>query len=296
MHKTLKVNIYGIFWFILSLLLDNINDVIMKYVGNNISSYEIIFFRYLFSVIVLLPFILRKKYSSSTIMRIHFIRGFLLFVGIILWCVGLKVVKLTVVTSINFIMPIFILILARIFLKESFNRIKLIATMLGFIGTIIVINPNSTDFNLTSLVFLISAILFALLDIINKRFAVQESMISMLFYFSLFVLILSIIPVFYNWITPTFNDLFYLFLLGITSNLILYCLLKSFKLIEVSSVAPYRYIELIFSAVLGYIIFDEIPDLTTIIGSAIIIMATVILVYETIIVKKFSKIEKVKLI
>ncbi len=296
MHKTLKVNIYGIFWFILSLLLDNINDVIMKYVGNNISSYEIIFFRYLFSVIVLLPFILRKKYSSSTIMRIHFIRGFLLFVGIILWCVGLKVVKLTVVTSINFIMPIFILILARIFLKESFNRIKLIATMLGFIGTIIVINPNSTDFNLTSLVFLISAILFALLDIINKRFAVQESMISMLFYSSLFVLILSIIPVFYNWITPTFNDLFYLFLLGITSNLILYCLLKSFKLIEVSSVAPYRYIELIFSAVLGYIIFDEIPNLTTIIGSAIIIMATVILVYETIIVKKFSKIEKVKLI
>ncbi|MSO13306.1 DMT family transporter [Rickettsiales endosymbiont of Trichoplax sp. H2] len=296
MHKTLKVNIYGIFWFILSLLLDNINDVIMKYVGNNISSYEIIFFRYLFSVIVLLPFILRKKYSSSTIMRIHFIRGFLLFVGIILWCVGLKVVKLTVATSINFIMPIFILILARIFLKESFNRIKLIATMLGFIGTIIVINPNSTDFNLTSLVFLISAILFALLDIINKRFAVQESMISMLFYSSLFVLILSIIHVFYNWITPTFNDLFYLFLLGITSNLILYCLLKSFKLIEVSSVAPYRYIELIFSAVLGYIIFDEIPDLTTIIGSAIIIMATVILVYETIIIKKFSKIEKVKLI
>ncbi len=170
----------------------------MKYVGNNISSYEIIFFRYLFSVIVLLPFILRKKYSSSTIMRIHFIRGFLLFVGIILWCVGLKVVKLTVFTSINFIMPIFILILARIFLKESFNRIKLIATMLGFIGTIIVINPNSTDFNLTSLVFLISAILFALLDIINKRFAVQESMISMLFYSSLFVLILSIIPVFYK--------------------------------------------------------------------------------------------------
>ena len=137
--------------------------------------------------------------------------------------------------------------------------------------------------------FLISAILFALLDIINKRFAVQESMISMLFYSSLFVLILSIIPVFYNWITPTFNDLFYLFLLGISSNLILYCLLKSFKLIEVSSVAPYRYIELIFSAGLGYIIFDEIPDLSTIVGSAIIIMATVILVYETIIMKKFSK-------
>ena len=147
MHKTLKVNIYGISWFILSLLLDNINDVIMKYVGNNISSYEIIFFRYLFSVIVLLPFILRKKYSSSTIMRIHFIRGFLLFVGIILWCVGLKVVKLTVATSINFIMPIFILILARIFLKETFNRLKLIATILGFIGTFIVINPNSVDFN-----------------------------------------------------------------------------------------------------------------------------------------------------
>lgn len=295
MHKNLRVSIYGISWFILSLLLDNINDVIMKYVGNNISSYEIIFFRFLFSVIVLLPFIIRKKSSSSTIMRIHFIRGFLLFVGIILWCVGLKIVKLTVATSINFIMPIFILVLARVFLKETFNRLKLIATILGFIGTFVVVNPTSVDFNSASVVFILSAIIFALLDIINKRFAIQESMINMLFYSSLFVLIFSIIPVFYNWTTPTFSDLFYLFLLGITSNLILYCLLKSFKLIEVSSVAPYRYIELIFSAGFGYIIFDEMPDLTTIIGSAIIIVATVILVYETIIMKKFSNTLRKKL-
>lgn len=273
---------YGIMWFILSLLFDNLNDVIMKYVGQNIGGYQIICFRFLFSTLVLLPFIWCQKLTITRgALCLHFTRGALLFSGISLWIIGLGVVKLTIATSINFIIPVFILILATIFLNEKFSWIKAVATLVGFMGTILVINPTGEDFNISSVTLIFSAFIFATLDIVNKHFIIQESTLNMLFYSGLFVLLFSIIPAMYNWSKPTASDLFFLFLLGIGGNLILYCLLKSFALINISSVASYRYTELIFSGLFGYIIFDEIPNLTIIMGSLIIVLSTLFLMYET---------------
>ena len=277
---------YGVLWFILSLLFDNLNDVVMKHVSKNIDSFEIIFFRFFFSTFILLPFIWRQQIIvTKKILYLHFTRGALLFSGISLWIVGLGVVKLTIATSINFIIPVFILILATIFLNEKFNWVKVISTIGGFIGTIVVINPTGVGFDISSITLIFSALIFAILDIVNKRFIIEESTLNMLFYSGLFVLLLSIVPTIYSWNTPTVSDLFFLFLLGIGGNLILYCLLKSFALIHISSVAAYRYIELVFSMLLGYIIFDEIPNLTLIIGVVIIVISTLFLMYETLLNK-----------
>jgi S-adenosylmethionine uptake transporter len=176
---------------------------------------------------------------------------------------------------------VFILILATIFLNEKFSRIKAVATLVCFIGTILVINPIGEDFNIYSVTLIVGAFIFSILDIVNKHFIIQESTLNMLFYSGLFVFLFSIIPAMYNWSKPTIHDLFFLFLLGIGGNLILYCLLKSFALINISSVASYRYTELIFSGLFGYIIFDEIPNLTIIMGSLIIVLSTLFLMYES---------------
>ena len=287
-HNIKLRRLYGVLWFILSLLLDNINDVIMKYTSANLGVYEIVFFRFLFSLITLLPFVIMRKDSmrvSRLAIFVHFMRGALLFCGIALWCIGLGVVKIAVATSINFIIPIYILILSTVCLKEKFSALKLLSTLMGFIGTLIVMNPFSGEFNLMSAILLVSAFLFALLDILNKWFVEKETMINMLFYSSIFVFLFSIIPAYNNWVTPTISDLGLLVVLGATCNLILYCLLKSFEVIEISSVAPYRYVEIFFSVSMGYVIFGEVPHVSTIIGSVIIVSATLVLVYETIMVK-----------
>ncbi|NRB11407.1 MAG: DMT family transporter [Rickettsiaceae bacterium] len=278
-HSTTKA--VGVLWFILSLLIDNVNDVIMKYVGENISSYEIIFFRFFFSVLTLIPFVLYKKEPLTKYMlKIHILRGFLLFGGIVLWCVGLGIVDITIATAINFMMPIFIIILARIFLNETLGIIKGIATIGGFIGTIVVMNPANIDFNILSIILIISALMFATLDVMNKKFVVKESMINMLFYSNFFVMILSIAPAIYFWTPPKILDISLLFILGIAGNLILYCLLKAFTVVAVSAVAPYRYVELAFSAGFGYFIFNEIPKDSTILGAIIIVISTLVLSYE----------------
>jgi S-adenosylmethionine uptake transporter len=90
----------------------------------------------------------------------------------------------------------------------------------------------------------------------------------------------------YVWVSITWQDLFMFILLGLVANLILYCLLKSFEIVDASSVAPYRYVELIFSASLGYIFFGEIIDSHIVSGAIIIIIATLFVLYEGLLKKK----------
>lgn len=269
----------GISWFVLSLFISCINDVIVKYVAYTLHPFEVAFFRFLFGTLSLLPVMLyygSKSFSTSRPM-IHILRGAILFIAISIWCSGLNIVPIVSATLLTFTIPLFILILAPIFLGEKVKLELWILTVVGFIGVMVIFQPTSADFNPQSLIMLGSAFLFALLDIINKKFVVKESMLSMLFYSAIVTTLLGFIPALYYWQNPTVHDLILMFCLGAGSNLILFCLLKGFALVAVSEVAPYRYLEVIFSALFGYIIFIEIPGFYTYLGALIIIPATLLI-------------------
>ncbi|OJU73451.1 MAG: hypothetical protein BGO07_04935 [Alphaproteobacteria bacterium 40-19] len=282
----------GIIWFVLSLVLDNTNDLIMKYVGSEIGAQQIIFTRFLSSTLILLPFVLHQRFQGistpQTSILLHVLRSFLLYIGMVLWCFGLCRVPMATATSINFTIPIFILIFARLFLKEQLSFGKIVATILGFLGTLIVINrwnwgciQGSWTVNVGGIeALLLSAMLFSLLDVVNKRFVNQESTLDMLFYSGFFVTLFSSVPASIDWVPPSTSALIALGVLGVTGNMILYCLLKAFSYVDISSVAPYRYLELILSSYLGYIVFSEIPRTTTAIGSMLIAVSTLIVLYE----------------
>lgn len=282
-----KKNFKGIVWFITSLLVSSSGDVMMKYLGANFHPYQVVFLRFLFATIVLLPwFYLKRSAFTTSRLPLHFIRGALLFGGISFWCIGLNVVKIALATTINFTIPIFVAVLAVVFLKEKFSMLRMLATLLGFVGVVIATNPISMGFESMSLILVLSALMFAMLDVINKKFVTDESTISMLFYSNVFTTLLSLIPALSVWQPVSVKDLFLFIALGVVANLILYCLLKSFELIEASAVSPYRYTELLFSAAMGYIFFNEILDSSIISGAVIIIIATLFVLYESLLKKK----------
>ena len=282
-----KKNFRGIIWFISSLLVSSSGDVMMKYLGSSFHPYQVVFLRFLFATIALLPWLyLNKSAFSTSRLPLHFIRGALLFGGISFWCMGLNVVKIALATTINFTIPIFVAVLAVAFLKEKFSMFRMAATLLGFVGVVLATNPISMGFETMSLVLVLSALMFAMLDVINKKFVSDESTLSMLFYSNIFTTLLSLIPALSVWQSVSMNDFFVFAALGIVANLILYCLLKSFALIDASSVAPYRYTELLFSAAMGYIFFNEVMDSSIISGAVIIIVATLFVLYESLLKKK----------
>ena len=272
----------GISWFFLSLIISSFNDIIAKYLSSNISPLEISFYRFLFGTISLLPFIFYNGINSIKTSRLilHFIRGLFLAIAIFLWIVGLKSSQVTIATIISFTIPIFMLILAPIVLKETVSLKLLGITFVGIIGIIITISPNNINFTINSWLFVVAAMLFASLDIINKKYIIQETMLSMLFYSSLFTTIFLFLPLNFKLIIPQTIDLTLLIFLGVNSNLILFCILKAFNLVKVSGLAPLRYLELLFSGLLGYFVFNDIPNIHMLLGTLVIIPTSLYIVIK----------------
>ncbi len=282
MNSKLDIYFIGIFWFILSLISSSINDVITKYAGTHLHSYEITFLRFMFGTITLIPFIMYNGVSTLRTGRpvVHMLRGGLLFLGMAGWSYGLTLVPVTTATVVSFTIPIFVLIFGVFFLNEMVIWQRWVVTFVAFVGLVINLTPSLEDFNLEVLIFVISAIAFAVLDVINKKYVIQESMISMLFYSAIITALFALPFAIKYWVIPTIEELILLFVLGASTNLILFFLLKAFAIVDVTALAPYRYFELIISAIIAYIIFDEIPTEATLLGALIIIPSTLFIIYS----------------
>lgn len=259
MNDALKTYSIGIGWFLLSLVSSSANDVMSKYLGTRLHSFEVAFFRFFFSSIVLLPFVV--YYGKNTLKTsrpfVHILRGLLLFFGMTSWTYGLSIAPVTTATVISFSIPLFTLILAVFFLNENIIWQRWVVTIVGFVGLVITLKPHAEDFNPEMLYFVLAAISFAMLDIINKKFVVKESMISMLFYSAIVTAVVSIPAAANYWLTPTLFELALLFILGSSGSLILFLLLKAFSMVDATATAPYRYLELVISAIAAYFIFNE---------------------------------------
>ncbi|UCM92376.1 MAG: DMT family transporter [Rickettsia endosymbiont of Cimex lectularius] len=282
MNNKLKTYFVGISWFILSLVSSATNDITAKYLGLRLHSFEVTGFRFFFSALILVPFIL--YYGKQTLKTnrpfIHIARGVLLFFAMTCWIYGLSIAPVTTATVIGFATPLFTLVLAVFFLNENIIWQRWAATLFGFIGIVITLKPHASDFNPQILIFVLASVAFAMLDIINKKFVVKESMISMLFYSALVTSLVSIPPSIMYWQTPTSSEFILLFTLGAGGSLILFFLLKAFSLVDATATAPYRYLELIISASAGYLVFNEIPENSTLYGALIIIPATLFIIYS----------------
>ncbi|CAN2142727.1 DMT family transporter [Wolbachia pipientis] len=289
MDHRLRAYLLGVTWFILSLLSSVANDTISKYLSLHLQSFEVIFFRFLFSTITLVPFMLyygREAFKTSQI-SIQITRGVLLFVGITLWTYGLAIFPIVTATIISFSIPLFVILLAIPLLNENIIWQRWSVTVIGFVGIAITTKAYSEDFNPKILIFIVSTLIFAILDILNKKLAIKESVISMLFYSALTTTIFSTVPLLFYWHLSSLLELVLLLILGINSNLILFFTLKAFTLADATALAPYRYIELIISAIVTYVMFNELPDKSALYGILILIPSTLFIVYsESKVIKK----------
>ncbi|MFT4328199.1 MAG: DMT family transporter [Wolbachia pipientis] len=282
MNHKLRSYLLGVGWFVLSLLSSVANDTISKYLSLHLQSFEIIFFRFLFTTITLVPFMFYygiETFKTSQIST-QITRGGLLFCGMTLWTYGLTVFPIVTATIISFSIPLFVILLAIPLLNENIIWQRWIVTVIGFVGIAITTKAHSEDFNPKILIFIVSALIFAILDILNKKLVIKESVISMLFYSALTTTIFSTPPLLFYWHMPSLLELVLLLILGISSNLILFFMLKAFALTDATALAPYRYIELIISAIVTYVIFNELPDKSALYGTLILIPSTLFIAYS----------------
>jgi S-adenosylmethionine uptake transporter len=279
----------GIGWFVASLLVCEINDVITKFLEGSLRPLQVMLGRFFFSTLTLLPFMFfDSKNFRSRYPGINFLRGLILFIGMFIWCYGLDTSQLSVACLINFTTPMFTLIFAALILKEKIGKARIAATIIGFLGVVIVLNPRTASFpTATASLFLLSAIFFALLDILNKKLVTKETTLGSLFFTGFFTMLCTLGVMFcmdsgIHSLAETFTmgwqSVMLLALLGVGANFLLFFILKSLHYIDVSAMAPFRYAELILASIFGYLFFDEKISVNAILGAIVIIPSVIYLV------------------
>lgn len=267
-----KGYLQGVFWALMICVTSSTNDVLMRFLGERLHFVQIIFFRFLFSMLTVLPLMLRHQDNlfKTVQPKAHALRAIVGAVALGLCCLSVNIMPLSENTAIMFCEPICFLLMAHFLLKEKVDKSRWIATLIGFIGLMVIIQPGTASFRVEAFVPMGAALLFAYLCVMAKRMISTEHTLTLLFYFGLGTSVFAGIFLPFFWQTPTLYELFFLALLGIGANLIQVCLFRAYSATDASALAPFRYAEFIVAATFGFLFFGQVPEFIVIVGAAVI--------------------------
>ncbi len=235
------------------------------------------FLRYLFGFVVLLPLLLR---GARTLWPQRpggqLWRGAVHTLGLVLWFLALPHLPLADTTAIGFTTPLFILLGAALFLGERLRLARWVATGAGFAGMLLVLGPRlgGSGGGAWHLLMLASAPVFAASFLITKALTRHEQTSVIVLWQALTVTLFSLPAALWVWQWPLPLQWAGFALCGALGSAGHYCLTRSFRAAEISATQSVKFLELLWSALLGWWLFSEHPAASTLAGGAVIALAT----------------------
>ena len=283
----------GIILILLAMMVFSVQDSIMKYIYNFASLYEVYLIRTLVSFIIIFLFL--KLTKKQVVFKTQYplltsIRVILFFFGFSSFYVSLTVMPLATATALFFVTPFLITIFANFFLKEKIGPRRWSAVIIGFIGVYIILNPDFSNFDYMSLTPIMCAFCYSLSMIIIKKTSEKDSVYTITFTFYIGAIIISSIfyfiigdgqfntidhPasefIFREWFTNLEVSMLLMIATGITASIAFLLLFTAYSIASPSVVSPFEYSILLWSSLSGWIFFEEVPNLNTIVGMIIIV-------------------------
>jgi len=254
---------------------------LVKLLSENLPSQNVLFFRNLFGLLILLPLIFKLgiKTLKSDNLKWHFLRSLSGVSAMYCFFYALSELPLADAMLLKISAPLFIPIIALIWLSEHISLRAITAIMIGFLGVILVIKPTGTV-HIASLAGLMGGALAALAKVTIRRMSASEPTSRIVFYFGLISLTVSTIPMFWYWVNPSSKEWMLLILLGGCGTLGQLFLTKAYLLAPASRIAPFTYSSILFAAIIGLVFWGEIITLLTVTGALLIIVAGIIILRE----------------
>ena len=250
-----------------------------KYLADSVHVFEIVFLRCALVVVVLFPFIMRegKKSLITKQPKNQIYRIVTNSIAILFFFYGLTLSPLALATALNFTAPIFTVILAIIFLKEKLTPQCLIALFLGFMGVLFVLRPD-LSFNAGGVFILLSSLIWAISLIFIKKLTRTDSAVTISLYAGVGMVpatFLMAYPYLEKINTPQFAVIFFIAISGTLAQTLLNSALKRGDL---SFLLPLDFLKLIWSVIIGSVLFGESTPILLWLGGAFIISAATLLV------------------
>jgi drug/metabolite transporter (DMT)-like permease len=259
-------------------LLFSVLNALMRALALGIDPFQAQFLRYFCGLLVLLPIVLHRGFAAYRPHHIggQFLRGGAHTLGLALWFTALPKIPLADMTAIGFTTPIFIMIGAWLAFSEPMRWERWLATLAGLGGVLIVVGPAlSGSGGVYHVVMLASAPVFAASFLITKALTRYETTGTILVWQSITVACLSLPLALLNWQWIGALQWAAFLLTGVLGSAGHYCLTRSFTRADISATQSVKFLDLVWSAFLGFVLFTDVPTVSTLIGGTIICAGTV---------------------
>ena len=278
----MKKNKLAISLIIISVLFGTLMLTFLKLAQEDVNVYVAGFLRFFFGLIIILPYMIKTNFLVFKTKHIkkHFIRSLLNLPAMLLYFSTLILLPIEKVTAISFIVPIIVTILAVFFLKEKIYIYRSLALIIGFGGMLIILRPGVIDISIGVYMALFSSLLWSIVIIITKKISKNDSSITILSYQSVFMTIFSFFIVLFFWEMPSTKTFVYLIFAAACGTILHLTLNHAYKLVDVSMTQPYSFLSLVFASLIGFFVFNEIPDLFTWLGASVIFVGVLIISYR----------------
>ena len=266
----------GIAWAVVSMAMFTMTPVFVRFVSSDMHAAEIIFHRSLIATAVLLVWFVWRDIARlrTRVFKSHIGRSALNFGGMVLWFQAIIAMPLAEATALHFTLPLYTVIFAALFLRERVGWRRWSATVIGFLGVLIVLRPGAVPISTPALMVLASAAFYGGAVVMIKLLTRTDAALPIAFYSNLLMGVIALVPTIFLWQGPTLSDIPLLLTLAAIGTAAPYCFTRALVNLDASVVAPLDFLRLPFTALVAWLIFVEVPDQWTWVGAAVIFGST----------------------
>lgn len=250
--------------------------VAARELDGHIDKFELLAIRSAVGIIILviiMNVIKRPTLMYTKRMNTHLLRNIFHFIGQFSWLVGIGLLPLAQVFAIEFTVPLWVLIMASLFLGETITRSKVVSVALGLAGVVVILKPGMQMLDTGAIVMLIAALCFAVTFIVSKSLLTTEHPLTVVFYMTLIQLPLSALMAGADWTMPQRWMWPWVMAVSLTGLFGHYCLSKSFQQADVSVVISVDFLRLPVIAIIGMWIYNEPLEVSVILGGVLMLLA-----------------------
>lgn len=259
-------------WMSGSALIFAVGNTMLRYATAEMHPFEVVFFRNLFSLVFLLPWMMRRKMPRLSAGRagLYVTRSVTTLVAMMAWFYSIAHIALPTATAISFATPLFTAIGAALFLGETVHVRRWAGVLAGFAGVLIVLRPGVIPVDTGTAILLVHCIAAATSVLQMRTLAKLDGSWVVVTYLTLFITPLALLPALTVWVWPSWTMLGYLVLLAGVLTIAQLAMTHAFSLAEASAVMPFDYARLPLTALIAWVAFGELMDLWSWVGAAVI--------------------------
>ena len=276
--RRLDPTVKGLLWIMLAGVIFVLLNTLVRTLTLQLHPLQAQFLRYGGAVLVMLPLVARAGLAAYMPKRIggQFARGAMHTVGLMMWFAALPKIPMADTTAIGFTGPIFIMLGAYIFLHETMRWERWLAALIGFAGVLIVVGPRMSGVGgVYNLLMLGSSPVFAASFLMTKALTRYERAEVIVFWQAISVTLFSLPLALWVWRAPTALQWLGFLVAGVLGVASHYCVTRAFAIADISSTQSVKFLDLVWAAGMGWLVFSEVPSQSTLIGGAVICAATI---------------------